>query len=169
MDIVLGFSLCFTPGCWYLLERCFMLLWPDFCDNHKRDTSISPGSGAQQNLCACHTTRFYIFACFKSCCLWVWILVSLNQNVLRSFPLGHWLVWAHSQILGVTKNNIGFLKSHKVLRDSPEPGQGGMIRLISYLYISSRMREVTDSFMQRQQHRGTREMKKQRNVFQMKE
>ena len=61
-------------------------------------------------------------AYFHSCCLRVWLPISLHLrlNVILPFGILKGLVTL-SQLLGITKNNEDSLDNHKVLRGSQEP------------------------------------------------
>ena len=83
-------------------------------------------------------------------------------------PLGHWQVLAHPQLLGAAKTQESGLDNHKGLRDNQELRMGWTIRFTSYtLETLVRLGEV--AVLCRNQHRKSRKMKKQRNMFQTKE
>lgn len=84
-------------------------------------------------LYACGPKGQHIFAFCKSCCLEVWLPISLNIGAeWDPPPLEHWLVLEHPQLLGAIDNKTGCLDNHKGFRDNEEPGQGWMLRFISY-------------------------------------
>ena len=80
-----------------------------------------------------HSSRgLYISACFKSCCLMVW-LPNLPEcrYWLTYAPSEQGQVLTHTQLLGMIKNKIGCVDSHKGWRDNEKLGMGWTIRFIS--------------------------------------
>ena len=80
----------------------------------------------------------------------------------------HWQVLGHPQLLGTTKNKVGWLDIHKILRDKKEIGQNNNVH---FLHKSTPVRHMEEAILSNTQ-KPTREsgkMKKQRNMHQTKE
>lgn len=93
-----------------------------------------------------------------------------SRSWLRYFPIGHWQVLVHSQILGATKNKVSYLDNYSDLRDNRKLGLGCIIVFIFYKRPFLQDWEKWLFYLiHRNQHRGWEKGKKQRNMPQIKD
>lgn len=108
----------------------------------------------------CCPTRLDMFAYFKTCCLRVWLPISLDLDADWDPP--RWILTglAQPQLLGDIKNTTACLKNHKDSRDNREPGQVWMISFISYtrqFFQDWRFRLIQGNRHRVEQNEGTKE------------
>lgn len=88
-------------------KGAYTLVWSqDFC-NHHPATPPDHLAMVPNDIDALVPQDCIYLHTFRSCCLRTWLPVSLNLDA-KPFPLGHWQMLAHPQILGVTKNISGY-------------------------------------------------------------
>ena len=80
-----------------------------------------------------HSSRgLYISVCFKSCCLKVWLPILPESRCWLTYaPSKQGWVLTYTQLLGMIKNKIGCMDSHKGWRDNEKLEMGWTIRFIS--------------------------------------
>ena len=95
----------------------------------------------------------------------------MSRCWLWSSPLGHWWVLAHPQLLEATKNKDSGLGNHKGLICNQKPSWAKQIDEVHLLCETSLYQDWERWLfyrMCRNQHRESRKMKKQGNMFQQK-
>lgn len=85
-DTIFALSLCLSIACHYFSERHAFTWSLDFCKCPIGNTSRSPILEVSR-IYKCCLTRLHVFAYFKSCCLRVWLPVSLKLGADEILPL----------------------------------------------------------------------------------
>lgn len=94
-------------------KRAYTLVWsPKYCKYHPSCSSRSPGLEVSR-IYDCSPTELYIFEYFESCCMRIWLPISLEVGAKWMLSLEHRQALAHPQQMGHITNKSSCVDNQK--------------------------------------------------------